>query len=305
LADDIEQVTANPPTITEQFPPVPLKDLITGIADFPTMSQPEKQAFIKKLVERHPILHVNWGGDWRYRRARLLQLSEVPESVDELIWRKGVPAALGRANSEGFQVLYLADRADTAFAEIRANERPKNPVVLTEFSFLPGHGNRIIPIGELYQIQRTGRGTLLREESASINDMINACNRDDATSLLIADSFLLDCLMNWDDNYELSSSVAMSMFDKYPSFSTVGFPSMRLPGAVNFAVRADRVWNDWGIFSVRRGRTEYLAQGYYGFTDIRHVIEISRDGRLKWDADLDEDYSCKPLNPLWNPLSVA
>jgi hypothetical protein len=295
-------MTTAVPTITEKHPPFPLKELVAAIADFPDLAPSDKQVFIKKLVMRHPILSVKWGGKWRYRRARLLAYPETPNSVDELIWRKGVPAALNRANPAGFQVLYLADRADTAFSEICAKDHPDNPVVLTEFSFLPGHGNEIIPIGELNQIHRTGRGSLTRDASSTLTSMLNACSRDEATSLLITDSFLLDCLMNRDDDYELSSCVAMSMFDKFPSIPTVAFPSMRLPGAINFAVRADKFWDDWGIFSARRGRAVHLAQDYYRFTDIRHVTGIRRNGRLEWATNLDTDYSCIQLGPLWNPI---
>jgi hypothetical protein len=262
----------------------------------------EKQAFIKKLVARHPILNVKWGRDWRYRRARLLAPSEVPDSVDDLIWRKGVPAALGRANPAGFQVLYLADRLDTAFSEIRANEHPNNSVVLTEFSFLPGHGNKIIPVGELSQIHRTGRGSMTGDASSAVTSMLNACNHADATSLLIADTFLLECLTNREDDYELSSYVALSMLEKLPDIPTIGFPSVRLNGALNFVVRAERFWDDWGVFSVRRGQAVHLAQDYYKFTDVRHVTGIRPNGRLEWAASLDADNTCIQLGPSWNPM---
>jgi len=295
-------VKAITPTITEKYPPVPLKELVAGIADFPTMAPPDKQGFIKKLVTRHPILSVKWSGKWHYRRARLLEATEVPQCVNELVWRKGVPATLNRANPEGFQVVYLADRADTAFSEIRAKDFPDKSVVLTEFSFLPGRGNQIIPIGELNQIHRTGRGSLTGETSSTIVGMLNACNRDEATSMLITDSFLLDCLTNREDDYEISSCVVMSMFDKFPSVPTVAYPSVRLPYGINFAVRAEKFWDDWAIYSVRRARVVHLAQGYYQITATRHVNGITRGGSLRWDAVLSEDYLVAPLHPLWNPL---
>jgi hypothetical protein len=269
------------------------------------MALVDKQAFIVRVVAQHPILNVRWGGKWRYRRARLIGATETPESVDELIWRKGIPAALNRANPAGFEVLYLADRADTAFSEVHAKDHPNNPVVLTEFAFLPGRGNQIISVGELNQIHRTGRGSLTGDGSSTVTDMINSCDRDEATSMLIADSFLLDCLTNRQNDYQISSCVAVSMFHKLPSIPAIAFPSVRLNGAINFAVRAERFWEDWGIFSVRRGRAVHLAQDYYRLTEIRHVIGIRPDGRLKWDTNLDEDYSCRPLQPLWNPCGSA
>jgi RES domain len=140
------------PTITGRHPPLPLDELINAIK----MSA-EKQALIRPLVQHHPTLSYKWGGPWRYRRARKLRSGEVPGTVNDLIWRKGIPASLGRANPAGFQVLYLADRRDTAFREARATN---DDVVLTEFEILPGQGIHVVPLGELAQIQRTGEVSL-------------------------------------------------------------------------------------------------------------------------------------------------
>ncbi|MFH4188982.1 hypothetical protein WAJ24_21665, partial [Acinetobacter baumannii] len=64
---------------------------------------------------------------------------------------------------------------------------------------------KVLPIGELSHTQVTGRGMLLGSQSQSINKLINACNPDEVTRLLITDKFLSDSLMS--DNYNITSYV--------------------------------------------------------------------------------------------------
>lgn len=133
--------------------------------------------------------------------------------MDEVIWRKGVPAKIGRANPAGFQVLYLADRPDTAFQEVlhHAPETSSSPVMLAEFVIHDDRRVRIAPVGELLQVQRTGRGFLAGDASHHLSNLLNACSPDEAKALLITDSFLLQCLTNRENDYELSSYVSMSI----------------------------------------------------------------------------------------------
>ena len=283
------------PTITQKYPPIPLADLTQMISSFSAQPLPEKKAIVKRLVAVHPVCSVDWGPGWKYRRARVLQSQEVPATVDEVIWRKGAPAALGRANPAGFQVLYLADRVETALREVHADD---DSIMLGEFVILPGRSVRIAPVGELASIQRTGRGYFSGEAVSMINDFLNACQREDALSLLITDSFLLDCLTNTDDDYELSSSVAMAIFEKQPAISVIAFPSRRQVGAVNLAVRVERFWDNWGLVSVKHARAVHLAQGYYRLSETRHVDGITVDGALRWREQVDDGVSLT-LSPAW------
>lgn len=54
---------------------------------------------------------------------------------------------------------------------------------------------------------------LLGNQSQSINKLINACNPDEVTRLLITDKFLSDSLMS--DNYNITSYVANCIFEKF------------------------------------------------------------------------------------------
>ena len=288
-----------PLTITERHPPLPLAETVDLIRRFGALRGGAQEAIIRRFVEVHPVLCYDWGGGWRYRRARTLQPGERPGNVSELIWRADVPARLGRANPAGFRVLYLADRRDTALSEVRVSD---DHVAITEFTVRPGQSLRVAPVGELTQVQRTGRGFLAGDASSAINDMINACGPEAGRSMLITDAFLLECLTNRDDDYALSSKVASAIFEKLPDISAVAYPSRRHLGAMNFAVRVDRVWDSWGIISVRRGQAAHLAMGHYALSDVRHVTGIYTDGELQWDETPHNDAdSAIQLDPPWWP----
>lgn len=288
-----------PPSITEQYPPLPLDEAVELVAGFGEAEPEAQHAIIQRFVDVHPILCLEWGEGWRYRRARSLDPAERPTNVSELIWRADVPAKLGRANPAGFQVLYLADRRDTALSEIRVSEQH---VAITDFTIRSGHALRLAPVGEMTQIQRTGRGFLAGDASPAVTALINVCEADAGRSMLIADAFLLECLTNGDDDYALSSKVALAIFEKLPQVAAIAYPSRRQFGALSFAVRVDRVWESWGIFSVRRAHAKHLAMGYYALTEVRHVTGIYGNGDLEWDEGLDPNSeTVVQLDPPWRP----
>lgn len=286
------------PTITERFPPLPLKELSSAISNFQASPLSDQLALITRLVVQHPTLSLNWGPGHIYRRARVLKPEEVlPTNVDGFIWRKDVPATLMRANPEGFPVMYLADHPDTALKEVRATN---SRVVLAEFEIQAGKQIRLAPIGEMMKIQRTGRGYLSGDASSTLNDFLNACEPDSARSLLITDSFLFDCLAK-QDNYQISSHVAKCIFDKDPAISVISYPSYVQHGAMNFAVRTEAFWESWGVRAVRCVHAKHLAQGYYGYSQIRHVSGITVRGNLVWSDEVENLNASLHLEPLWFP----
>ena len=161
---------------------------------------------------------------------------------------------------------------ETAFSEIRVED---DDVLLSRFEILPGRSFKIAPIGEFTQIYRTGRGFLSGEFSKHITKFINACKPDDRWSLLMTDTFLLNCLTEDDGDYERSSFLAECVFEKLlPGVPAIIFPSTRWLGCLNFVIRSDNFWENWKIHSVLRGQGKHLACGYYSFTNIRHVTHI-------------------------------
>lgn len=196
-------------------------------------------------------------------------------------------------------MLYLADRRDTELSEVRASD---DQVVVTDFRIRRGRSVQVAPVGEMAQVQRSGRGILTSEAAPAITGMLNACDPDEARTILIVDAFLLRCIAETDRDYARSSTVAMAILDKLPDVDAIVFPSRRQHGAVNFAVRADRLWDSWGITAVQDARARHLAMGHYRLTQARHVVGISTSGELVWSDDPPDDVeSIMLLDPPWHP----
>ncbi|WIJ98095.1 hypothetical protein OI921_19310 [Klebsiella pneumoniae] len=59
-------------TIIEQFPPLSVDELVTGINNFPQYNIAMKKEFLAKLIKHHPLLYVDWGEGSSYYRARYM-----------------------------------------------------------------------------------------------------------------------------------------------------------------------------------------------------------------------------------------
>ncbi|UVL60845.1 RES domain-containing protein [Pseudomonas sp. B21-032] len=284
--------------ITHKFPPLPLSELIARIERFSEAKLHEKHSLISDLVKVHPLLSMDFGAGSVFRRARKIDEHDYPSSVQDFLWRVGGKPSVGRANPEGFPVLYIADRPETAFSETHISD---NFVLLSELRIREGAKCRIAPIGEMLQVQRTGRGFLSGDASVAINNMLNACSIDQARSLLITDAFLFECLVGDDEKYLVSSFVSEAIFKKNRKISAVAYPSVRQHGAINFAVRIDDFWDSWSVVAARRMRARHLACGYYETTRTEHVLGITAEGKLVWGKGKIEDNIACRLEPPWHP----
>jgi len=265
---------------------------VGNINAFPTFSRVQQQKFIDTLVATHPTLNLHWGPGHHFRRVRRICGDELPRSIDDII-RGGVPSKPGRANSADFGVVYLADGQDTALREARID---RGWVLIAEFEIRPSHAIFIAPIGELFQIVRTGRGFLSGDASKTLSDMLNACEIRDSRSLILADAFLYEQMLGHDD-YELSSYVAGAIFDKMKQVSAIAYSSRRQSGAINLAVKAETFWRDWGMVSARKAFATHLALGFYDVSDVTHVTGVYKSGRFEWSKDREEGGSRILLAP--------
>ncbi|CRM98895.1 RES domain protein [Pseudomonas sp. 34 E 7] len=285
-------------TITGAYPPLPLKYLLSRINEFEEASLSLKHTIISELIDVHPILSVDFSKGSVFRRARKIEERDYPDSVQDLLWRQGGVASVGRANPEGYPILYVADRPETAFAETHIDG---SFVLLSELQIREGCKCRIAPIGEMIRVQRSGRGFLSGHASSTINDMLNACSLNEAKSLLITDAFLFECLVKDDVPYSISSFVAKSVFEKNNQISAVAFPSVRQDGAINFAVKTEDFWKAWGVVGARRMYVRHLKCGFYETSLTEHVVEVTPQGKLIWERGAVEDDVAKHFVPVWHP----
>lgn len=277
---------------------MPLNELLERIEKFHTSSLNEKYAFISELIDIYPILNYPFPEEKTFRRIRKIKVDEYPSNVQDLLWRGGGIASIGRANPEGFPVLYVADKMDTALKETRVED---DCVLLSELKIRKGSICRLATIGEFMHTQRTGLGYLLGQSAGFIKEILDKSSYDGARSLLIMDAFLYECLLKDDEKYLISSFVAKCIFEKNENVSAVAYPSVRQHGAVNFAIRTDHFWKSWSIVGARRMLARHLAYGYYETTKTEHVIGITRNGHLVWEKGVIADNTLALLEPPWHP----
>jgi hypothetical protein len=270
------------------------------IQNFPLISIEGQHEILSRLIEHHAFISLDWGGNWRYKRARIVSPSEDINSYKQLIWPPKAAVRSGRANLEGAALLYLADRTETAHSEIHAQN---DNILLTQFGIRSKKSFRVLPIGEFTFINRSGRGRLLREnESLELIKILNACKREEQHAYLIVDSFLHQHLVGDTPPYSISAFICHRIFQKYPDVSSISYPSVQRYGATNFAVKTKDFWKTWGISSVSRYSVKQLSQGFFDITERTNVIDITSNGTLCWENSLDQLYSTNELNELWIPL---
>ncbi|ELA4569496.1 RES domain-containing protein [Salmonella enterica] len=286
-------------TITEKFPPLPVDELVTGINKSPQYDMAMKKEFLAKLIKYHPLLSVDWGKNSSYYRARHMGNEASPiDHVSEILCPPKEIRSYGRIDSDENEILYIASSKNTALNELKKKDNNFNYYAIATFHIYKNL--KILPIGELSHIQTTGRGLLTGNVSNAVNDLLNACDPDEAIRLLITDKFLSESLMGSD--YNITSYVATCIFEKQKNISAISYPSKQLPGGVNFAIKNNVVWNHFGINAVRYAQVRHLACGYFEERNTRHVKGITQRGKLIWDENhADDEYYAYPLEPLWTP----
>lgn len=284
-------------TITQAHPPMPLAELVPAIKGFRTQSSAEQLSLLSDLVRIHPTLNMVVRR-LDYWRARTFPPGHAPLHIDELIWRKNVPARAGRANPEGFPVLYMANKPETTFREIGVEDEA---TVLAKFQICSGNSVHIAPIGEFAQMYTTGRGRLAIEESHELVRILLACDREELSALLITDLFLQRCMASDVAPYQLSSHIAHEIFQKNHQVGAISFESTKLPGSINLAVRTDKFWDNWGIESVWSTRAQHLAEGVYCLSEHRNVGTIHDSGGLSWEKDYAPPFQTIHFSCPWRP----
>jgi len=284
-------------TITQAHPPMPLQTLVEGIKSFDERPLEEKIQFLSALVAVHVTLNVRWGPGSRYYRARSMSFSPGALNVEEVIWRKDAPARSGRANPDGFPVLYLANRSETCYREIGIDI---GDVALAEFTVRQDKSCHVAPIGEFASIYASGRGRLIGDQAKLLYSFLNACDIQDIRSLVITDSFLQRVMAIDEAPYSLSSHIARSIFEKVPAVRCIAFESTKLSGSINFAVRIEDFWETWGLTSVSALQVVHLAEGVYSTPARRDVAQVDQDGAFRWAPQHHDPNICRRFTE-WVP----
>ena len=270
--------------ITETYPPIPLQTLANMVNSFPTATRGEKKSIIDELVSRHAVIQYSIGSGSIFHRTRAISSEPSKMYAQDALWRKNYTPSKGRANSPDTSVMYASHDIETSLSEIY-HHAPwgdhHQEILVSGLKIIEGAEVRVIPIGEMGYLARTGFSFMFGEMDV-LRGMINACPLDDIRSLTITDDFLGHCFSE-DENYDISSYVAEKLFQKSPDSSAICYTSKRRPGGKNIAIRTSDFWNNWSIVSISKMRVEHLWRHFFKLRDITSMSSLTHENEIVWN----------------------
>lgn len=179
-------------------------------------------------------------------------------------------------------MLYVSAKRDTAMAECDAEHGELFQLVGVKIK--PVTQARLIPLGELFHVQRTGISLTGDAERARIIDgLLNASGRDSAEGIVYVDAFL-DDEFSKAENHGLTGLLTEHLFAKAAIPDGILYVSVKQKGGRNIAIRPAAFTKRWDVVSssVVRVREAY-GFGMFALTYIAHANAISLSGRFRWD----------------------
>ncbi|MBK5401315.1 hypothetical protein JFU47_32075 [Pseudomonas sp. TH39(2020)] len=291
-------------SITEQYPPLDLDEIVGIVNEFDGYTVEKKIEAISKIVSKHPFLNFPTKNDSRdFYRARVSKNGSFPFNYTGFLWNHSAPAQRARLNVDGDPVLYVANQANAAFSEIGAVD---DLVIMSILKIQNGKSVTFLPLGTFANIMRSNAAHLDYPEAqvAETRKKILACPVRKMQSLLIADEFLYNCIMEENVDYTISSTTANLIFNKYPFVDAITYPSKKLRSATNYAIKTTTFWDKWEIGSACSLNVKHLALGHFLHSNVRCVENIDDSGFMSWERSYPlHQTSLKPLN--WKkPLSI-
>lgn len=289
-------------SITEKYPPLPLNEITKIANEFENYSTDQQTKTISRIIDLHPFLNFSTEKDNRdFYRARIARNGAFPFNYTGLLWNHSAPAQQARLNLPGDAVLYIANQANAAYMEVGVQNEM---IILTRLSIQKDKHVSFLPLGTYTAITRSNAAHLDFSENHIIETRkkLLACPIHELQSLLIADEFIYNCIMNEDKDYFISSYTANLIFKKYASVDVISYPSKKLRAATNYAVKTQNFWEKWEISSAATLNVKHLALGQYQLSNLRSVDNIDESGFLSWQRSYPiYGNSLVPLN--WKKLA--
>lgn len=291
-------------SITEKYPPLSLDEMVEIANNFDDLDIENKIKAISKVVQHHPLINFATTSDQReFYRARVSKNRSFPLKYTGLLWNHSAPALRARLNVEGDAILYAANQANAAFREVNVAD---DFVILTLLKIQSGKSVTFLPIGTLATIMRSNAAHLDFPEAqvANTRQLILQCPFREMQSLLIADEFLYNCIMEDNDDYAVSAMTANVIFKKYSNIDAITYPSKKLRSATNYAIKTTDFWEKWQIGSACTLNVKHLALGHFLSDNCRGVESIDDTGFLNWQRSYPVDRN--PIIPLnWKKTKPA
>jgi len=192
--------------------------------------------------------------------------------------------------------MYIGDRDFTALSEI---DHRNGHAVISRYSITDNV--RLLPVGEMTSIQRSGRGSFLQDHSDTMTDILNACDYGDALTLVTIDAFLADTMAASDCDYDETNAIADAMFSKDTAAKGIAYPSVKCRGGVNLAMKVDTFWDDWHLNMITFA--DYRSAGHSVYRPISRMnaTGITNCGDIHWGEAEDE----VRMNTLLSPFTPS
>ena len=229
-----------------------------------SVAEDEVQTHLRILLDTYPVMSFELGRGsvfWRGRKTGI----EPYANISHMSYPPSELAALGRLNNPGQPCLYAATRRSTVLTELGVVEG--DYIQLIGFRVKPHHKLRVVAIGELFHVYKTGyTKSLGTDPGNALSRTLNAAGLDRGTKVVYVDAFLGNLLSDRnarDSSYVATRLLASLAYQKsgadglfYPSVQDhVGMNVALLPGQYDSAthpvccqfVRITKV-RDFGFF---------------------------------------------------------
>lgn len=257
------------------------------------LSSESESAFchaIEPLFGQYEILSLEFGRGSMFWRARTVE-QEIYPNISDLDYPPPELAKQGRVNDRGIPCFYIAQRKETALAEVGATEGQL--VQLAGFRIKNESPIRLAVIGEYANVQKNGYMHFAgRDPDLTIAKILNGMPRQDALKKIYIDKFFASVLADPDaskNGYMFSRALAQSIYSRIGA-KGIAFPSVKDRGGFNVAVQAepsDQSFHNVSCLVVRIGKPRKF--GLVEFTIIKSAERLDDDWNFIWLEGGDPD----------------
>jgi hypothetical protein len=272
-----------PPRLTDRFPQMPPAACRVVLETLLAAQDDEARAVATtRLLEHQPVLNYEYEAGQTFWRARRME-GETPYTHErEMLWPP-MASGQGRAHRPGTPMLYVAAKRDTALAECDA--RREEMFQLVGVRIQANTRARLIPLGELFHVQRTGISlTGSTERARTIDGLLNASSRGSAEGIVYVDAWL-DDEFSKSGQHDLTGLLAECLFAKAAMPDGILYLSVKQKGGRNVAIRPAAFSERWHVVSSSVVRVrEVLGFGMFALEYMAHADGIFVDGRFRWET---------------------
>lgn len=244
------------------------------LTDFEATSVTRK---LEEIVRYYELINYDLSYDWPIWRARKCLSPEGYENVCDLSYPPNQFAKPGRLNNPKEPILYASLSNFSALAEIGAEEG--DHVHLIGYKIKNGDKIRCGIVGEVFNVQRSGRAKISEHLGAELNRILSQMSPQVSKSFVFLDAFLSSILGSRsasDSDYLHSRTLSQLLLKKMPTVHAIWYSGIALDGAVNLAVRpdvADEIFEVAGITVVRINKKYDFGIMIFQLSEIqKHMI---------------------------------